>query len=256
MSLTNKSIGFIGFGKMGKAIAKGLSSHGFTIYAYAPHKENVPAEYYQEYSELVKKSDILILAAKPQHICTNITQALPFLTEKKILVSIAAGVDISSMQEAAQGKSPIVRTMPNLPASIGKGVFALCFDDNLLKAEDKAVTKELFNLIGTSLILAEEEIDAFSGLVGCGPGFVFHLMEAFYEAGVTMGFSHKDARELTAQTFLGTAELAAQEEISFYDLKQQVCSPKGITIKGVNHLEKEAVKASLLDAILIASKKK
>ncbi len=249
-----QNIGIVGYGKMGSAIATGLASHGKTIYAYNPHKEIVPEKYYTEIEELVKKSDLIILAAKPHRISGIIEGMVDYLSSDKILLSIAAGVEIHSMKKDSRGKCPVVRTMPNLPAAVGKGVFALCFDDPKLPEEAKKEIAELFDLVGEIYILPEDKIDAFSGLVGSGPGFIFHIMEAFYEAAVTMGFSHKDARKVTVQTFAGTISLAARTPLSFYDLKQQVCSPKGITIKGVNYLEKNAAKSHIVNAILKAAK--
>ncbi len=252
MALQN--IGIIGYGKMGSAIATGLAAHGKTIYAYNPHKEIVPEKYYQEIESLVRKSDLIILAAKPHRITGIIESLVDFLNKDQILLSIAAGVEIHTMRKDSHGVCPVVRTMPNLPAAVGKGVFALCFDDPKLSEESKKDVEDLFALIGDIYVLPEEKIDAFSGLVGSGPGFIFHIMEAFYEAAVTMGFSHKDARKVTVQTFTGSIALAGRTPLSFYDLKQQVCSPKGITIQGVNHLEANAVKSNIVQAILKASK--
>ncbi len=251
-----EKIGFIGFGKMGSAIAKGLAKQGRTIFAYDPIAKCVDSEYYQSFDEVVKNSDLIILATKPQYICESIEKALPLISSNQIILSIAAGVTLEQMLLSAQKKVPLIRSMPNLPASVGKGVFALCYDDIILNDTQKEEVTELFSSIGTALVLKEEEIDAFTGLVGCGPGFVFHLMEGFYQAAVTMGFSHAQARELTVQTFDGSSELAKQETLSFYDLKQAVCSPKGVTIMGVNHLEEKAVNSAITNAILIAAKKK
>ncbi len=252
MALQN--IGILGYGKMGSAIATGLAQHGKTIYAYNPHKEVVPANYYQEAVDVVAKSDIIILAAKPHRISTILETIVDHLTSDKLILSIAAGVEVGVMKRNAHGKCPIIRSMPNLPAAVGKGVFALCFDDPALSETQKQEVEELFDLIGDVYILQEDKFDAFSGLVGSGPGFIFHVMEAFYEAAVTLGFSHKDARKVTIQTFSGSVGLAAKTPLSFYDLKQQVCSPKGITIQGVNHLEKKAVKSDIVTAILKAAK--
>ncbi len=249
-----QNIGFIGFGKMGKAIGRALIKHGKTIYAYTPHQENVDPKHYQNFEDVIKNSDVIIMAAKPQHIIKNIEDAYDYLTRDKIVISIAAGVPLNLMQKAAGGKAPIVRSMPNLPAAVGKGLFALCFDDPSISEAQRAEITELFNLIGSTQILKENMIDAFTGLAGSGPGIVFHFMEAFYEAAVTLGFSHKEARKLTSETFLGTAALATQSTYSFYDLKMQVCSPGGVTIQGINLLEKESVKSDIVQAILIAAK--
>ncbi len=251
-----QTVGIIGYGKMGGAIGKGLEQHGKTIYAHGPHKESIPEEYYLELKELVNKSDIIILASKPHHISANLEQLSTLVTRDKIVLSIAAGVEIHAMKRDIHAKCPIVRAMPNLPAAVGKGVFGLCFDDPALNEGQKADVESLFHLIGSVYIIPEDKFDAFSGLVGSGPGFIYHIMESFYEAAVTLGFSHKDARKITVQTFYGSVVLAGQTPNSFYDLKQQICSPKGITIKGINHLEEKAVKSDMVNAILIAAKQK
>ncbi len=253
--LSDLKIGFIGYGKMGGAILHGLKSHVKNLYAYGPNKEKIPADIYKDFDELCKICDIIFLATKPQFILESIKKSIDNIDKNKVLISIAANVKLEDMIEAVEGRAPIIRSMPNLPASIGKGVFALCLNDPLLSDEQKKNAEEIFRLLGSVYILKEEEFEAFTGVAGCGPGFIFHLMEGFYQAAVTLGFSHKDARELTVQTFLGSVELAANEKISFYDLKQQVCSPKGVTIQGVNHLEAEAVKASIAEAIILAAKK-
>ncbi len=254
--LDNLKIGFVGYGKMGSAMLRGLQKEVNTIYAYDPKKEIVPSKLYKEFNELIELCDIIILATKPPFICEVIKEALPRLNDAKVIISIAAGVDLSSMIRAVQGKCPIVRSMPNLPASVGKGVFGVCFDDVALVESQKIYVQKLFECIGSIKILNESELDAFTALVGCGPGFIFHFMEGFYQAAITLGFSHDDARELTVQTFIGSAELANQESISFYDLKQQVSSPKGVTLEGVNVLDDKAVKSAIRQAILAASKKK
>ncbi len=253
--LSDLKIGLIGYGKMGSAILNGLKAHINALYAYDPFQDKVPQEIYKDFDELCKICDIVILATKPQFIEQSIQQAITNTQKSTVLVSIAAGVKMQAMTNAAQGKNAIVRCMPNLPASIGKGVFSLCFSDVNLSEQQKIDVHEIFKLLGSVYILPEEEFEAFTAVAGCGPGFVFHLMEGFYQAAVTLGFSHADARELTTQTFIGSAELAASENYSFYDLKQQVCSPKGVTIQGVNHLEATAVKAAVAEAILIAAKK-
>ncbi len=252
----NLKIGFVGYGKMGSAILKGLKKEGKEVYAYDVKKESVPAEIYKDFNNLIEISDIIIIATKPQFVCESIKNAIPNLNDAKIIVSIAAGIDLTSMIRAVEGKCSIVRSMPNLPASIGKGVYGLCFDDIALVESQKIYIQKLFNSIGSTMILAENDIDAFTAVVGCGPGFIFHFMEGFYQAAITLGFSHDIARELTVQTYLGTAELANNEDLSFYDLKLQVCSPKGVTIEGVNLLEDRSVKSAIRDAIIASSKKK
>ncbi len=254
--LDNLKIGFVGYGKMGSAILRGLQNEGIEVYAYDVKTQAVPTKIYKEFDKLIEISDIIIMATKPQFICESIKKAIPNLSDAKIIISIAAGVDLTSMIRAVEGKCAIVRSMPNLPASIGKGVYGLCFDDVALVESQKIYVEKLFNCIGSTMVLAENDIDAFTAVVGCGPGFIFHFMEGFYQAAITLGFSHDIARELTVQTYLGTAELANSENLSFYDLKLQVCSPKGVTIEGVNLLEDRSVKSAVRDAIIASSKKK
>ena len=157
--------------------------------------------------------------------------------------------------QGAGGLCPVVRTMPNLPVIVGKGVFALCFDDPSLSEARKAELLALFQKLGMAVVLPERLFPAFTSLVGCGPAFVFLFMEGLLNAGITMGLKASDSRELIAAMVEGTAKLALESGESFADLRVKVCSPAGTTIRGVNHLERNAVPGHVADAVLEALKR-
>ena len=145
--------------------------------------------------------------------------------------------------------------MPNLPVIVGRGVFALCFDDEALDDPRRKELLALFQLMGMALALPEAQFPAFSSLVGCGPAFVLLFMEGLLNAGITMGLKAPVSRELIAAMVEGTARLALESGESFADLRVRVCSPSGTTIRGVNHMERCAVPGHVTDAVLEALKR-
>ena len=145
--------------------------------------------------------------------------------------------------------------MPNTPALVGKGVFALCFDDPALDAARGEELLAMFRLMGLAVVLPEAQFPAFSSLVGCGPAFALLFMEGLLNAGITMGLKASVSRDLIAAMVEGTARLALESGESFADLRVKVCSPSGTTIRGVNHMERCAVPGHVTDAGLEALKR-
>lgn len=142
-------------------------------------------------------------------------QIQPCLGADKIVVSLAAAVSLDELKQGVQGICPVSRLMPNLPARVGKGVFALCLDDEKLKDAQKVLLQELFRVMGLVLILPDGKFSAFSSVAGCGPAFVCLFMEGMENAAVSLGFRADQARELVAATVEGTAALALQGGLGF-----------------------------------------
>ncbi|MEG2139773.1 MAG: pyrroline-5-carboxylate reductase dimerization domain-containing protein, partial [Bilophila sp.] len=176
----------------------------------------------------------------------------PHLNAKKTVLSLASGVSIQTLQEAVDGRCPVVRVMPNTPALVGAGVFALCLEDPTLCEETRTAVLDLFTILGSTVVLPEKRFKAFTALVGCGPAYVFHFMDALAEAGVTLGFSRKESLELVTQLVLGSAKLAAVSGKHPALLREDVCSPAGVTIAAINHMDRTALRGHLIDAILTA----
>ena len=251
---------------MGGAIIRGLLSHQqIGLVATDLDKVRVEALNTKEWPDRVKwaenpedvaaQSDVILLAVKPQHVVAVATAIKAKLGPEKLLVSIAAGLSIAHLSIAVKKACQVVRVMPNLPALIGKGVFALCFDCPELSEARQKMVQGLFELLGKVVVLPEDKFAAFTAVVGCGPAYACLFMEGMQNAAITLGFNSAQAKELVAATVEGTALMALLEPEGFADLRTQVCSPAGTTIFAVNHLERTAVRGHVTDAVLEAYKR-
>lgn len=249
-------IGFLGAGNMGAAIIKGLAAvpdvsalaydvDAAKVAALAADKLAKPAATPED---LAAGSDYLILCVKPQYLAAAMAELAPALGPETVLVSIVAGVTVEKLRELSAGKCPVVRVMPNTPALVGAGQFALCLDDPALDAERKAFVETLFAALGRTYVLEEKFFDAFTGLAGSGPAYVLHFMEALIESGVLMGFPRDKATDIVIGLFAGTSKLAAETNIHPSILREMVTSPAGTTIEALMHLDRKAVRAAIIDA--------
>jgi pyrroline-5-carboxylate reductase len=202
---------------------------------------------------LAQEADVVVLAVKPWQIAAIVEEILPALGREKLLISIAAGISIKRLKEFSRNLCPVVRCMPNTPALVGKGVFAVCLEDEALRRENKDEALALFSALGLCLSLPEERFTAFSALVGAGPAYVFEMMRGLAQAGVTLGFSHQEARTLVGALFSGSAALAGERPEHLAQLRDAVCSPGGLTIAGVNVLDRAGLAGLLVDAVLAAN---
>lgn len=255
-------IGCIGCGNMGGAIMGGLADRAkYILHGYnrSPEKlEPLAAKGLKcetDMGALVRACDVVILAVKPYLVEKMLRQVQKHLTKDKIIISVAAGVTNASLSDAVQSLCPVMRVMPNTPALVGAGVFAMCFEDPALLPSHKALVTELFSHLGEAIEMPEKNFVAFTALVGAGPAYVFHFMNAVVQAGVTMGFPRTEALRMVIALFDGSVRMAAASEYSLTDLRDQVCSPGGITIEAVNHLDRTAVRGNIIDAILVAAKR-
>lgn len=258
--MTNSPIkmGIIGAGNMGGAFAKALSQlphvHLF-IYDRNPHKTNAVAKGKEKFmvcgspAEVAAASDLVLLSVKPQGLLEVVKEISPHLASSKVLMSIAVGVSSNAIAAASNNVCPVVRIMPNTPLLVGEGVFALVLDDPMLTGDEKEMITSLLERMGKVYVMEEKKIDAFSAIVGSGPGFMFVLWQAFEEAAVSLGFPRKEAKEMVLATAKGSALLAESTGSSFQELYEMVASPGGTTISGALHLERTGVKGHIADAI-------
>ncbi len=256
------TVGCIGCGNMGGAILQGLSK--FTKYKLVGSDPNVAcldaiqpdgAIVATSIPQLVNSSDIIIIAVKPGLMKTVTSKMLPDLTKNKVVVSVAAGVTVKELHELLESKCPVVRCMPNISANVGGGVFAFCSDDVSLPQKKKELVLDLFKNIGTCIELPEHNFTAFSALIGAGPGYILHLVNALVQAGVTLGFSRKDAKIMVEALCAGTVRMSQESNFGLLELRDQVCSPGGLTIQGINHMERMGVSGHIVDSILAADKR-
>lgn len=249
-------IGFLGAGNMGTAIINGLSAvPDVSALAYdvdAAKTEALAAKGLASQAQtpqaLAEGSDILILCVKPQYLAAAAQALTPNLKPGTVVCSIVAGVTMARLRELTGGTCPVVRIMPNTPALVGAGQFALCLDDPKLAAKDKDFVADLFAKLGQTYPLEEKLFDAFTGLAGSGPAYVLYFMEALIESGVLMGFPRDKATDIVTGLFAGTTKLAADSGRHPSLLREMVTSPAGTTIEALMHLDRMAVRASIIDA--------
>lgn len=257
-----KKIGFIGIGNMGKAILEGvlkseivsseqifLSSHNFEKCQKTADTFHVTA--LSSNNLLVEKSDIIFLAVKPNILPTVLEEIGLALTKKKCLViSIAAGVNLHSLQKMTKQNQPIafIRAMPNVNAAIGLSVTALCQNQQVTDL-DKQYALELFDSIGTTYLLAEKDFHTFSALAGSSPAFTYLYIDSLARAGVKYGLTKEVATQIAAQSVLGSAKLVTKSTESPWNLIDQVCSPGGTTVQGLLSLEDNRFMASIVECI-------
>ena len=254
------TIGCVGCGNMGGAILAGLADSLHAGYAFCGYnrtpermkpllEKGVTAK--ADARAVAEDSHIVILAVKPYQAAAVLAEMRPKLGADKVLVSVAAGISLKSLREAAGDRCAVVRCMPNTPALVGKGVFAFSFEEDAT-SESIAGLMELFGALGLCLELPEARFTAFSALIGAGPAYVFEMMQGLVQAGVTLGFQHKEARRMVAALFAGSARMAELNPAPLMQLRDEVCSPGGLTIAGVNQLDRAGLPGLLVDAVLAA----
>jgi pyrroline-5-carboxylate reductase len=177
---------------------------------------------------------IVLIGVKPAMVPDLLREIAPGLEPDAIVVSVAAGVTIATME--ALVPQVVLRSMPNTPALVGKGVTGLSAGSRA-SASDLAVVRALFETVGQVLEVPEEKIDALSTISGSGPAYVFLLIEELSRTAVGMGFSEEEARAMVGGTFLGAAELLAGSEDDAAELRRRVTSPNGTTEKAIEVLQ-------------------
>jgi len=250
------AIGFVGTGNMGTAIIRGLAPLGFDLYGTDLDKARLE-ELRRDCgltplgspAEVARHADYVLLAVKPQHARPVLKGLAPSLDSGKCLVSIAAGITMERLRKWSQARCPVVRVMPNTPALVGGGVSAICLEDEGLNGAQKEQLREIFAAVGSVHVLPESLFDAFTAVAGSGPAYVFYFMEALVEAGVSLGLSRQQATEMVQGLFSGSARLAAESGQHLSLLREMVTSPGGTTGRALAHLDRQAVRAAVMDAV-------
>ncbi len=256
-----KRFGFIGLGNMGGAIARGLVSGGaFALHGFDPNEGMCRRSadimtIHPTARDLVENSDYVLLAVKPQIMRPVLADLAPTLGPETCLVSIAAGITLSQLVEWSGRNCPVIRVMPNTPAMVGKGVYALCFDHELVGEARRATILETFSSIGQAHVLPEKLFDAYTGLIGSGPAYVYAFMEGLIDAGVTLGLTRAQATGMVTGLVGGCALMAEAEGAHPTLLKEMVTSPGGTTIAGLNALDEHRFKFALSQAVLAAARR-
>jgi pyrroline-5-carboxylate reductase len=204
-------------------------------------------------AEAADGADVVLLAVKPAIVGTAVRSFAEAMTEKTILVSIAAGMPVSQLRSFSGAKPAIARAMPNTPARVGKGVTAVCFDQAGL--EQRQLVLNLFQSCGLVFEIREELMDAVTGLSGSGPAYVYLMIEAMADAGVLLGLPRDMSVKMAAMTLEGAARLVLESGLHPAQLKDQVTTPGGTTIEALVSLEEEGLRAALIHAVGAAADK-
>ncbi len=264
MEKLNKKIGFLGSGKMATAIAKGILDAGLCE-ADQLLGSDLDESQCQRFGketgakttllneEVAMFCDVAILAVKPNHV-RDVLAAIRRPFANRLLISIAAGVPISVIENGLEERARVVRVMPNTPALIRCGASAYA-SGQYATTEDLAFTESILNAMGLSFRLPEKMLDAVTGLSGSGPAYVFLMIEALADGGVEMGLPRDVAVKLAAQTLLGSSKLLLETGKHPGELKDMVASPGGTTIEGLHVLEEAGVRAALMNAVRAATEK-
>ena len=262
--LKDKKIGFIGSGNMGEALISGLVQSGATS------PENIicsdireePLEVIKEkYGiatttsniEVVEKSDIIIYATKPQILATVLNETADVLDKSKLVISIAAGVPLAAIASGLKKDLRLIRVMPNICAFVKESATAIAAGEFVING-DIELAKAIFDSVGVSVFIQENILmDAFTGLSGSGPAYVFLIIDAMADAGVKMGLSRRDSLLLSAQTVMGSAKLLLESNEHPGQLKDRVTSPGGTSIAGIHTLEQGGLRTTIMDAVEAAT---
>ena len=252
-----KKITFVGGGAMAEAILAGLKASRkelSTVQIYDTSTKRledlnnklgiIPAE---TMASGVKDAEVIVLAIKPQVIPAVLPELTKTANPRAIIVSIAAGITLNKLEESLQNFK-VIRVMPNTPLMIGEGMSGLCAG-TLANSDDLTIVDEIFSASGKTLIIKEAQMDALSGISGCGPAFVYLFIESLMDAGVLNGLTRQDSLLLAAQTVQGAARMVLETGMEPAALKGQVTSPGGTTIAGVRELERAAMRAAIMDAV-------
>ncbi len=261
MTLSEKRIGFIGTGKMGEALIKGILHVGIVVpdKIYASDMDLAKlqslAKGYKintckDNCSAVIDSDILIIAVKPQ-IVPHVLEEIKNSIKNQLIISIAAGVPIKTFENALPQGTKVVRVMPNIAATVKEAASAISLGSAVSKEEGKFAC-EIFKAIGKTVVLPEHLMDAVTGLSGSGPAYIFMIIEALADGGVHEGLDRSTARLLAAQTVLGAAKMVLENKAHTADLKDMVTSPGGTTIRGIRVMEERGVRVAMMNAVIAA----
>jgi pyrroline-5-carboxylate reductase len=261
----DKKIAFMGGGNMAEALIKGLIAAGT-----ARHEQilvtDISADRLehlrQTYGIIVQKSNpeaareagIIILSVKPQVIEKVLGELAPIVDDKKLVISIAAGIAIAKMEKVLKDGSRIVRVMPNTPALVLAGAAAIAGGKSTT-TDDLGLVQRIFNSVGRSVVVEEKLMDAVTGLSGSGPAYVFMIIDALSDAGVKTGLPRQLALELAAQTVYGAAKMVLETKEHPVKLRDMVTSPGGTTIEGLHALEKGKLRATIINAVEAATER-
>lgn len=259
------TIGFIGAGKMATALAKGWVKAGFCAPAEIIASDAAPAareafarevgaRTVESNREIAGNAAVLVLAVKPNQVLDVLRELRSALAPRQLVLSIAAGVPLARLEEAAGDGARLIRVMPNTPALVGECAAAYTLGTTAT-AEDAALAQRLFSAVGVAYAVKEPLLEAVTGLSGSGPAYACLIIEALSDGGVAAGLPREAALRLAAQTLVGAGRMVLETGMHPGALKDMVTSPGGTTIEGLHELERAGVRGALISAVRASADK-
>jgi pyrroline-5-carboxylate reductase len=259
------TLGFLGAGKMAAALAS-----GFIRARVVSQKQVLASDPSQSAragfgrltgsrttasnSELVKFARVLVLAVKPGQVREVLSDIRGRFTKDQLLISIAAGIPLATLEAGLPAGARVIRVMPNTPALVGASASAFALGQGA-RPEDGALAQKLLGTVGLAFELKESLLDAVTGLSGSGPAYVYLVIEALSDGGVAAGLPRDVATKLAAQTVLGSGKMVLETGLHPGALKDMVASPGGTTIEGLCELERGKLRSTLISAVRAAAEK-
>jgi pyrroline-5-carboxylate reductase len=265
MKLESKRVGLLGVGKLGEALALGLirrdvvPREAFLGSVNRPESiarvtERVGVAVTTSNTEVVRRSDLVILAVKPQVVGRVLAEIAPDLTAEKLLISCAASVTTEFIEARLAAGARVVRVMPNTPCLLGAGMSVLA-RGRFASADDLLLARTIFDAVGRTAVLDERLLDAVTGLSGSGPAYLYLVIESLSEAGVKLGIPRDVSTLLAAQTVLGAARMVLELGEHPALLKDTVTTPAGCTVDGLLELEEGKLRVTLVKAVVKAAER-
>jgi len=262
MNLKTSKIGIIGGGMMAENILRGLlraqlvQPGQITVSDINAERLTYITDTFKvlttrDNMDLARTAHIIILAVKPQSMKSMLAEIKSVMSEQRLIISIAAGITTRTLSDAVGGAARIVRTMPNMGAKVLASATAI-YQGPGATQDDMTTAQQLFEAIGSTVVVSEDLMDAVTGLSGSGPAYFFQFIEAMADAGVRAGLMRPVALKLAAQTSLGAARLVLETGDHPAVLKDQVTSPAGTTIEGLRALEIAGVRGAIISAVSAA----
>ena len=262
MSVDDRRIAILGGGKIGESLLAGLLSSGWRkpqeIVVTGRRQERIDelAERYGVETTLsnadaVSGAGFVVIAVKPQDFDVLLGEVGGIFTPEQTVLSVAAAMPTAQIERHLSDGVPVLRAMPNTPATVHEGVAGLCAGAHA-SGEHLAMAEEVLTHVGRVVQVPEPYMDAVTAVSGSGPAYFALLAEAMIEAGILLGLSREVSTELVVQTMFGTAKLLRDEQMHPVELREMVTSPGGTTIRAIRELERAGVRAAFLNAIQAA----
>lgn len=263
--LSRMRVAVLGAGKMGGILIQAfLREELFTaaqLEATIKHSERTEALSAQwgiavstDNLAAASRADLVLLGVKPFQLAALVEEIRPSLTADKVLLSFAASVKTSAIEQSAQRDLAVIRAMPNTPSQLGAGIAALC-RGRFVSDDQMELAERIFATVGRTVVVEEKHMDAVTGLSGSGPAYVYIILEALAEAGVKVGLPRDVATLLAAQTAYGAARMVLETGYHPALLKDAVTTPAGCTIDGILELEEGGLRVTLIKAVMRATER-